>query len=74
MSTRFKEDLKETERQFIQSYEDSLLKLIGRQDLFQAQEVLPFFALASTSPITKTKEAAENNVKSLFMSVDTKDS
>ena len=49
------------------------MKLLGRPELFGASDVFPILAIASVSPITKTKDSAEMNVKSLFMSLDTRD-
>ena len=57
----------------MQSYEDTLLKVLGQQTLFSLEEVLPIMIMASLSNINKTKESAELTVRNIFQSLDLKD-
>ena len=65
-------DLRETTTQFIQHYEDIILRFLSIQSLFNAEQILPIYLVASLSPINKTKDYAELSIRSLLSTVDTK--
>ena len=66
MGAKFKADLKETQTQFIQNYEDTILKVVGIQSLFKPEEIFGLVIMGSLSTLSKTKETCEVSVKSLF--------
>ena len=73
MSEKFRAVLKETQTQFVQSYDDTILKVIGFRSIFTAEEELPIMVVGSLSTINKTRETAELSTRNLFASIDTKD-
>lgn len=73
MSQRFKADLKETQTQFLQNYDDIILKVTAIQTLFKSEEVLPLCMVGTLATLNRTKETSEGSFKNIMQSVDTKD-
>jgi hypothetical protein len=65
--------LKETQTQFLQNYDDIILKVTGIVTLFKAEEVLPLYMAGTLATLNRTKETSELSFKNIMQSVDTKD-